>query len=511
MLERNRHRRRLAAAGAITAAAIVLTSCSTAGAPQNPTVSKDTLSIAVPSALTGFSPQVIGDGYALQWMQAAYDSLLFAENDGSYSGHLAKSYEYNTAETVLTLHLVSGVTFQDGSPLNAKAVEVNLEATRDGSGGSASALASVKDVVAVNDDTVEVNLSAADPTLVRSLSQVPGMIANPKSIGSASLNTTPDGTGPYTLNQAESVSGSSYVFTKKADYWDKDLSLPFSTIKLQSITDSSAALSALQSGQLDASFVPTGVVDQAKASGLTISPYSAPGLVGLYLWDRDGALVPALGDVRVRQAINYAIDKDALLKGVRAGYGKTTGQLFRPDWPASDPGLDAAYKFDPDKARTLLSDAGYGTGLTLEMHRSAGIPESDLVAQYLADVGITVKWIPSTNIGPDIQSGKSGMSLFQLASQAPWQIVTFFLLPNSPWNVFKSETPELDTLITSARSATTAEDRDAVLKKINTYLVDQAWFAPFYTLTGNYASTNGVVVNAPYVNVPAIFDFQLAK
>ncbi|WP_426007319.1 ABC transporter substrate-binding protein [Paenarthrobacter sp. NyZ202] len=469
------------------------------------------MSLAVPSALAGFSPQVIGDGYALQWMQAAYDSLLFAKDDGTYTGFLAKTYEYNSNQTVLTLHLVDGVAFGDGTPLDAKAVEANLEATRDGSGASASSLASVKDVVAVDNSTVNVELSAPDPTLVRSLSQVAGMIANPKSLGSTALSTTPDGTGPYKLDSAQSVPGNSYVFTKKADYWNKERALPFSTIKLQSMPDSSAVLSALRSGQLDASFVPTGVVDQAKSSGLTISPYSAPGLVGLYLWDRDGALVPALADVRVRRAINYAIDKDALLKGVRAGYGKTTGQLFRPDWPSSDSALDGKYKFDPEKSRTLLAEAGYKSGLTIDMHRNAAMPETDLVAQYLSDVGIKVNWIPSTNIASDIQSGKSGMSLFQLASQAPWQIVTFFLLPNSPWNVFKTESPELSALISKARAATTTEQRDAALKDVNSFVVDQAWFSPFYTLTGNYASTNGVVVSAPYVNVPSIYDFALAK
>jgi len=513
-MPRSSARRKLIAAAALTAVgSLLLTACTANGGGDDVMAStgpsKTDLTLAVGIPLAGFSPQAIGDGYALQYMQAAYDSLTFALDDGTYGPMLATDWEYDDSQTVLTMNLRDDVVFDDGTPLDASAVEASLEATRDSGGGSASALAAIEDVVVVDETTVELDLSAPSPTLIRALSQVAGMIVNPASIGSDSLNAAPDGSGPYVLDEASSVAGTTYVLKKKADYWNTDLSLPFETITFQSMPDQSAVMSALLSGQVDSSFIVSSNVAQAESSGLEITQYSAPGAVGLYLWDRTGSLVPALGDVRVRQAINLAIDKQALLDGVRAGYGETTGQLFRPDWASSVASLDEEYPYDPEAARELLSEAGYEDGFTVDILQNAGIPENDLVAQYLADVGITVNWVPSTSIVADIQAGTTGMSIFQLASQAEWQVVTAFLLPNSPWNPLHTDDSEVSELIAEAQSSPDADTRSALIAELNTYLVEQAWFAPFYFLTGNYASTNGVTVKAPYINVPAIYDFQL--
>ncbi|WP_460624430.1 ABC transporter substrate-binding protein [Kineosporia babensis] len=494
---------------AVSALALSACSGSSGGSGSGGTSDKTDLNLAVGVPLSGFSPQVIGDGYALQWMQAAYDTLTFAEADGTYSPMLATQWEYDDSQTKLTLDLRADVKFSDGTALDAEAVKKSLEATRDSAGGSASALAAIDEVTALDADTVELELKAPDPSLIRSLSQVAGMIANPKSVGTDALDAAPDGSGPYTLDADASVAGTSYVLQKKDDYWNTDLSLPFQKITIQSMPDQSAVLNALLSGQVDSSFIVSSNAEQATAQGLTVTQYSAPGAVGLYLWDRDGKIVPELKDVRVRQAINHAIDREALLTGVRAGHGTVTEQLFRPDWDSSDEALNASYSFDPAKAKALLKEAGYEDGFTVEILQNAAMPENDLVAQMLADVGITVKWKPTTNIVPDIQSGDTGLSIFQLASQAEWQLVTAFLLPNSPWNPLKSTDPQVEQLIEQAQQAGDDAARSAALKELNTYLVEQAWFAPFYFLTGNYASTNGVTVQAPYINVPAIYDFQL--
>ena len=113
------------------------------------------------------------------------------------------------------------------------------------------------------------------------------------------------------------------------------------------------------------------------------------------LMDRAGTMNPALGKVEVRQAINYAIDRDAMLKAVAQGHGTVTGQIFPETSPGYDPALDDDYPYDPDKAKQLLAEAGYPDGFTLDDAAAPGRyarRSYDLVKQYLGDVGITVNY-----------------------------------------------------------------------------------------------------------------------
>jgi peptide/nickel transport system substrate-binding protein len=465
------------------------------------------LTLAVPITFGTFSPQESGDGYNVQLFQAVYDTLVLEEPDGSYSGYLAESWEYDETETELTLHLADGVAFDDGTPLDAAAVKANLEATRDGTSAYASSIASIEEVEAVDDTTAVIHLAHPDLGLIRALSQPAGAIANPAKIGTGELTTTPDGTGPYTLNTTDSVTGSSLVFEKRDDYWNTDLHVPYSTLTFLSLADDTARLNAVQSGQIDATFLTPASLPQAETAGLTITPYTAPGLASLFIWDRDGQVIPALGDVRVRQALNHAIDKDALLASARDGLGEVTGQLWREGWEGYDADLDDAYDYDPERARELLAEAGYADGFELPLLQWG--TEFDFVSQYLADIGITVVPVATTN-SADFRSGSTPAILFQLASSAPWQVVTSIITPDAAWNPLHTSTPDLDELIATAQN-NVGEERTEAIAGINQYVTENAWFVPLYYTVSNYVSTPEVVVTPQYLNVPSIYNFAPAE
>ncbi|KAI1693297.1 bacterial extracellular solute-binding protein, family 5 middle domain-containing protein [Ditylenchus destructor] len=326
------------------------------------------------------------------------------------------------------LHLVDGVEFDDGTPLDAAAVKANLEGTRDGTSAYASSIASIQDVEVADAETAVIHLSHLDLGIIRSLSHVSGAIANPSKIGTGDLTTTPDGTGPYVLDESASVAGSSLVFEKREDYWNAELPVPYDTLTFLSLPDETARLNAVQSGQVDATFLSPASLPQAETADLTVTPYTAPGLASLFIWDRNGAVIPALGDLRVRQALNHAIDKDALLESAREGLGEVTGQLWREGWEGYDEGLDDTYDYDPERARELLAEAGYADGFELPLLEWG--TEFDFVSQYLADIGITVVPVSSTD-SADYRSGSTPAILFQLASSAPWQVVTSIIAPDA--------------------------------------------------------------------------------
>lgn len=494
------------------ATAASLAAC-TATAPADGEDAPRTLTLAPIADVASFSPQKAGDGHAVQWTQPVYDTLIRQLPDGTYTGMLASDWSYDETNTVLTLDLVDGVTFSDGTPLDATAVAVNLEATRDGTGALSTQLASISDIEVVDDDTIALHLTAPDPSLVRGLSQPSGMIANPAKVGGAALETTPDGTGPYELDLERTVRGSEYVFVKKDDYWNTELELPYDELVYRPMTELTARVNALQAGEIDGAYIDTTVITQLEGAGLDVVTYPAAGVVGLFLLDRAGTLQPALGDVRVRQAINYALDREGMLATYRAGLGTVTSQVFNPLSDAVDASLDESYPYDPEKARDLLAAAGYADGFTLQMPDISVFAEGTIIAQQLADVGITVEWIAvaPTELLNEMRSGKYPAIFMQLQATDPWQTIQFFVSPSAPWNVLGSEDAVLTALIAEAQGASGDAQTDAYLA-IDEYLVENAWFAPFYFPDNVYATSADTTVTAQYQQgVPSIYNFAPAS
>jgi peptide/nickel transport system substrate-binding protein len=195
-------------------------------------------------------------------------------------------------------------------------------------------------------------------------------------------------------------------------------------------------------------------------------------------------VVPALSNVKVRQAINYAIDNKSILDKIMLGFGDTTHQIFGKASDAFDPDLDKAYSYDPDKAKDLLADAGYADGFTVTMPDPPGNATVDaVIGQELAAVGITVNWdkLPAGNSVAVLQTGKYPMFYFNTAQNSTWKQIQNSVAPTAPWNTSKSDDPKLDELIHAVQYATPGDDQAKAGRALNKWLVDNAWFAPMFT------------------------------
>lgn len=465
----------LASIALATGAVLALSSCS-AGDTAAPGGAKDqTLTIAARQDVTSFDTGQLDTGFQVQYWQPVYDTLLTVMPNGSLEPNLATSFSYNPENTVLTLKLREGVKFTDGTPFNAAAVKANIEHLAAGTGVSVYMVGKVDKVVVVDDLTAEVRLKSPDPAFTYYLGLVAGAMASPAAFGTAGLATTPVGSGPYVLDVKGTIRGSEYRYERNADYWNAK-AYPYSTIVVKPMEDLTARLNSIKSGQVNVADADPSVLAEAKSSKLNPNTIQL-GWSGLIFFDRAGTKVPALGELKVRQALNYAIDGAAIVKNLYGGAGYASQQIFNKKSPAYSASLDAAYPFDPAKAKKLLAEAGYANGFEIKMPETAGNLTQPIVTQQLADVGVKVIWekvAPEAVVGK-ILGGEYAAASFGSTSGHPWRDISKMIAPKGSWNPMRTSSPELDKLLGTIQS-TTGAAQDAAYLAVNKYVTDQAWF-----------------------------------
>jgi len=504
-----------ATAAALAITVLALTGCAAGGG------SGDTSGEGEPGGgtltLGGFLPPVTFDPAGSEWgnrspfYQAVYDTLLLATPEGTIEPWLATAWAYNDDNTVLTLTLRDDVKFTDGSSLSADVVVANLQRFKDGTSPSAGNLAGATSIEAPDESTVIITLNAPDPALLSYLSREAGLIASAEVLDSPDLATTPVGSGPFVLDTATTVTGSTYVYTKNEDYWNPDVQ-HFNSIVINILSDPTAQLNAIKAGEANGvKLASNDALAEIEGAGWTVNSIELD-FMGILLLDRAGSMDPALGDVRVRQAINFAFDRAGLLKALQAGHGTVTTQVFPATSAAYNPELDEYYTYDPDKAKELLADAGYADGLTLDMPTVAMLTPAaySLLQQQLADVGITVEYtdIPPGNFIGDLLAPKYGSAFMALEQNPDWQLANFMIAPNAVWNPFHSEDPKVAQYLQQMQFGDEGEQA-AAAAELNTYMVEQAWFAPLFRVESGFATDANTTVELMPTNAyPAIYDFQ---
>ncbi|MCO6188528.1 ABC transporter substrate-binding protein [Rhizobium sp. L1K21] len=464
----------------ITAAAALLSTVVFAPVYAEVRNDADTLALAARIDNNSFDRAELMLGNQLQYWQPVFDTLLVETPEGEIVPNLATEWSYNDDNTVLTLKLRDGVKFTDGTPFNAEAVKANLEYLAAGNGQNAYMARGISSFEIVSDNEIKLHLKAPDPALVNNFAVAAGAMASPASLGKAGSDVVPVGSGAYIYDTEDSVEGSQYVYHRNPDYWNAE-AYPFDTVTITPMTDTVARMNAITAGQVDGTVADTRAVAQAKAIGLQVHTKDV-NWAGIILADRAGKIVPALGDVRVRQAINMAFDKASILKFVDQGFGHLSDQIFPKSSQAYDPDLDSYYPYDPEKARSLLKEAGYEDGFEIifpEIKPFAAF--YPIITQQLADIGITATFesLPPGSSIPVIRSGKYAAYVFTFGAHDAWTDIQQHITPDAGWNALKYSDDKLNEMIKTAQFLS-GEDYAAELRKINRYIVENAFFAPWY-------------------------------
>lgn len=322
-----------------------------------------------------------------------YDSLVWVDDEGNVVPALAESWEISEDGTEYTFHLREGVTFHNGEPLTADAVVYSWER---GSGPEMTYnyhWQEAESVEAVDDYTVKINTGEPKPLFMRIMG-LRWAIVPPEyteEVGDEGFAEQPVGTGPFKF--VEWVKGDRIVYEANLDYWEEGVPKVKNLI-FRPIPESATRVAAIQTGEVD-------VVQRLTAE-------EAQGLLGLpdvkvvrYPTDRVfyiafNNLTTGEGepteDPLVRQAMNYAVDVDAIVDALFSGYARPSTGYVTPANFGYDETLEP-YGYDPEKAKELLAEAGYPNGFSMGFACPSGAyinfeQVCEAVQGYLADVGI---------------------------------------------------------------------------------------------------------------------------
>ena len=469
---------------------------------------------APPSLNPGIGDPAFGSVY--QW---AYDSLVVLQPDGRFAPNLAVEFGYTDDKNMrYEMTLREGVKFSDGTDLDAEAVKTYLDYVRSQPSALAQQLVRVANIDVTGPLSLTIELSESDPGLTFAFAQGfgGGNVISPAAIASPeTLDLGTAGAGPYMLVPDESVPFDTYTFVPNPHYWNPDR-VHWDEVVLRVIPNSSSMIEAIRAGQVQASQGDATTMAAAEEAGITVT--SAPlALVGLNLADRGGTLSAPLGDVRVRRALNHAVDREAVAAALLGDGDLALSQYALKGHKGYDPALDAVNRYDPDLARQLLEEAGYGDGVTIPVLDVSLLGLNFLVqavAGQLAEVGVTLDITtvadPTAYFTSLVSGEYPAVAIFYGLSNMQTLNVGF-INPLGPFNPFGTVDGELDSLY--AEYFATVGDTSGVEQRISARLVDQAWALPvmgsplaFYLAEG----VTGIEATTGNTSVPTLVDIRPA-
>lgn len=414
-----------------------------------------------------------------------YQPLLRTDEQGNLQRLLASEYQISSDRMTYTFSIRSGAKFASGAPVDAEAVVKSINYTINDERTSKTRkaeMAPVESVEAKDEDTVEIKLKHPSNFWLYSMAGPAGIIYDPTVLASGDLATQTAGSGPYKLDAW--LQGEEIRLIRDPEYWGTPARVAGVTFKY--FADPNAMNNAMAAGSID--IIRNVTAPQA------LSQFENNDQFKVLEGYTNGEVVlgmnqqrEPLKDVRVRQAINYAIDKKALLEAVWAGKGTLIGSMVPPFEPWYED-LSEAYPYDPEKAKELLKEAGYADGLTLNM-RVPTLPYATDSAAYisslLSQVGIKInieqlefpaRWIDEVMV-------KSNYDLTIVSHVEPRDI-TRFANPDYYWH-FDNE--EFRKTIEEADAAP-EEQQVELMKKAAKIISDQAgagflWLLPNLVVT----------------------------
>ncbi|MEK3978453.1 ABC transporter substrate-binding protein [Psychrobacillus sp. FSL K6-2836] len=438
------------------------------------------------------------DTFLLDWSSVAssvFEGLVDRTLDLELVPGLAEKWEYKDDKTIV-FTLRQGVQFHNGEPFNADAVKYTFDRLLGDEGKKGPQYSNYSSIesVEVNDEyTITMHMSTADPVLLTKLSGYGAVIVPPKYIeenGDEHFNNNPVGTGPFKMTGYKR--DQEVVLEKSENYWKEGLP-KLDGITFKVIPEASTRLAELQTGKIDVmKRVEVAQAETVKSTDfLELKEVGTPTVYSLRF---DTAKEP-LGDVRVRQALNYAINKEEIISEILGGYGKPISTYQSELSFGNNPDLKP-YPYDPEKAKELLKEAGVAEGTSLDLF----IPGTDgnfkeiaqAVSFYLEEVGLklNINSVDSTTLTSDlIPKGDAGHMYRQ--GWGGWTLDfdnTAYLMyhEGEQWNPsFKDE--KVEELLAAERATVDQEKREAIFLELTEVLYELAPEVNLYQAVDLYA------------------------
>ncbi len=337
-----------------------------------------------PIATPGYTPMATGNAN-LYYLTLAYENLITYDNEGNLVGKLATDWEVNNEEPSITWTLREGVTFADGTPFNAEAVKVNIEEYQ---ANSRTEVANIKSCEIIDDTHIKMIMESMNSSTLESVGYfVFYMSPTALKEDRKSLDAGTCGTGPFQLSEFENNAYA--IYTKNENYWQEGL--PYlDSVEVTVVTEEATRSTAFQAGEYDMVDVtkPTTKME-LDATGMYVTENNSNGMgVGTLGLIPNSAIDSPWADARVRRAMCYAIDVDALNAAFQMGTAELTDQWATTGAVTYNNDLNH-YKYDPERAKELLAEAGYADGFTTKLVTISTLSDMfTAIANMLEAVGI---------------------------------------------------------------------------------------------------------------------------
>ncbi|UWR40070.1 ABC transporter substrate-binding protein [Phaeobacter inhibens] len=352
---------------------------------------RDTVTVALQLEPPHLDPTSAAAGAIDQVLYSnVFEGLTRFMGDGSVVPGLAQSWEISEDGLSYTFTLQDGVTFHDGTTMDAEDVKFSLDRARaeDSTNAQKALFADIASVDVVDPLTVKLTLSQANGNLLFNLAWGDAVIVAPETIDT--IKTAPIGTGAFTFTNW--VQGDRIDLARNPDYWGEAPALSAATFKF--ISDPTAAFAAMMAEDIDAF--------SAFPAPENLPQFEADPRFQVLIGSTEGETILSINNKqapfdnpKVRAAVAHAIDRQAIIDGAMFGYGTPIGTHFAPHNPAYVD-LTGTSAHDPEKSRALLAEAGLADGFTTTLHLpppSYARRGGEIIAAQLAEVGITAEII----------------------------------------------------------------------------------------------------------------------
>jgi len=441
------------------------------------------LKVAAPTNPSSLDPATGGSGADHSLLWTMYDTLIEWDYDTLKPKPGLAKWSYPDPKTMV-LDIVEGIKFHDGTALDAEAVKFNLDRNRQDQRSNVKAdLTSVESVEVTGPLRVTLKLKNPDTALPAILSDRAGMMVSPTNIKAlgADTNRKPIGAGPWKF--VSWADNASVVVTRNDNYWRPGR--PYlDGIEFAIIPEAATALRSVIAGENDMAFsLPARlkpVIDRAKS----LQVVTAPTLYCIQLYF-NYARAP-LDNVKVRQAINFALDREAFVKATMSGLGEPATMTLPSSHWAYDKSVSTLYPHNVAKAKALLADAGFKDGVELTIggyNDQDSVRRSEVLQAQLGEAGIRLKFTRGTI--PEISAQFFGTEkkfdvLLSAWTGRPDPSMTYALGfdKGAYYNAGRGADPELVKLIELSRESEDLGERAKVFAKIQRFIMENALSGP---------------------------------
>lgn len=457
-----------------------------------------TLRMAWAQDATGLDPHTQTAFSSLRLLELIYEPLVRLDSQLNVIPAIADSWEFSADGLTLTFRLNANAKFSTGAAVTSEDVKASFTRLLDEATAAAarSNFLSIASIDTPDPATVVFNLSQPDAPILVAMATINAAVAPASAIADGSIGTTAIGSGPFKLDQWDP--NSREVLSTNAEWAGGDVAYDGITISV--LPDETAILASLRAGQIDFALLNDPLVATLVPNEANLQLNAIPGLAYNVL--QMNASRPPMDNLKVRQAISCAVNRQEVLDTALVGEGQLTGPLTMPAY-ASDPGTLFCHQQDVEKAKALIAEAGLADGFTAKVIAANGEPpvassEAQVLQSQLAEIGVKLEIeMMELNVYVDRWlAADFDMAVAQNGGRPdPYPMYNrYFTKDGNLLKVSNYVDDELDSLMQQGRTETDPAKRKEIFAKFEAHLVEMApwvWLSTSNTYTAQLKTVSG--------------------